>query len=228
MEYFSNKISELGNDQKQLQRLTNNLMGKTNEVVLPMHKNSLDLSNKFNTFFINKIEAIRNDLSSSTRFCSDKGGFLSADVKFKGDALTFLSPASIEEVRKIVMKSASKSCELDPLPTFLLKQSMDGVLPVVTDIVNASLTESTVPQSFRQAIVRPLLKKLGLDNEVFKNYRPVSNLPFVSKVLEKIVAARLEAHLHSNSLYDEVQSAYRTGLNGDRIITCESRLDAGT
>jgi hypothetical protein len=47
------------------------------------------------------------------------------------------------------MKSASKSCELDPIPTFLLKQSMDGVLPVITDIVNASLTELTVPQSFR-------------------------------------------------------------------------------
>jgi hypothetical protein len=137
-EYFSNKSSELGNDQKQLQRFTNNLMGKTNEVVLPMHENSLDLSNNFNTFFINKIGTIRNDLSSSTRFCSDKC-----------DALTVLSPASIEEVRKIVMKSASKSCELDPIPTFLLKQSMDGVLPVITDIVNASLTELTVPQSFR-------------------------------------------------------------------------------
>lgn len=116
------------------------------------------------------------------------------------------------------MKSASKSCELDPIPTFLLKQSMDGVLPVITDIVNASLTESTVPQSFKQAIVRPLLKKLGLDKEVFKNYRPVSNLPFVSKVFEKIVAARLEAHLHSNSLYDEVQSAYQTSHSTETAL----------
>jgi hypothetical protein len=57
------------------------------------------------------------------------------------------------------MKSASTSCELDPIPTFLLKQSMDGVLPLITDIVNASLKESTVPQSVRQAIVRPLFKK---------------------------------------------------------------------
>ena len=76
------------------------------------------------------------------------------------------------------MKSASKSCELDPIPTFLLKQSMDVVLPVLTDIVNASLTESTVPQSFRQAIVRPLLKKPDLDREVFKNYRPVSKVQY--------------------------------------------------
>ena len=79
---------------------------------------------------------------------------------------------------KIVMKSASKSCELDPIPTFLLKQSMDVVLPVLTDIVNASLTESTVPQYFRQVIVRPLLKKPDLDKEVFKNYRPVSKVQY--------------------------------------------------
>ena len=56
LDYFSNKLSELGNDQKQLQRPTNNLMGKTNEVVLQMHENSHDLSSKFNTFFINKIK----------------------------------------------------------------------------------------------------------------------------------------------------------------------------
>lgn len=85
-ECFSNKISELGNHQNQLRILTNNLMGK--KVVIPMHKNSLDLSNSFNTFFINKIETIRNDRSSLIRFCSDKCDFRSADVKFKGDDLT--------------------------------------------------------------------------------------------------------------------------------------------
>jgi hypothetical protein len=47
----------------------------------------------------NILETIRNDLSSSTRFSSDKCDFLSADVQFKGDALTVLSPASTEEVR---------------------------------------------------------------------------------------------------------------------------------
>jgi hypothetical protein len=46
-------------------------------------------------------------------------------------------------------------------------------------------------------VVRPLLKKPGLDQNVRTNYRPVSNLPFVSKILEKVVANRLEEHLES-------------------------------
>ena len=71
------------------------------------------------------------------------------------------------------------------------------------------MAESTVPSMFKQAIVRPLLKKTGLDNNIFKNYRPVSNLPFLSKVLEKVVAMRLEEHLIKNQLHDPLQSAYR-------------------
>ena len=208
-EYFCNKITELGNNHKQLQKLTNNLMGKTNEVTLPKHENSMDLANKFNTFFIQKIETIRDQLSSSIQIGIDSVDPLSADIEFKGVSLTLLAPASTEEVRKLVTKSASKSCELDPIQTCLLKQSMDSLLPVITDIINASLLQSTVPQYFRQAIVRPLLKKLGLDNEVFKNYRPVSNLPYLSKVLEMVVEVRLDTHLHLYSLYDDMQSAYR-------------------
>ena len=54
------------------------------------------------------------------------------------------------------------------------------------------------------------LKKPGLDKEVFKKYRPVSNLPFVSKIVEKVVAKRIEHHLDSNFLHDNLQSAYRS------------------
>jgi hypothetical protein len=61
----------------------------------------------------------------------------------------------------------------------------------------------------KKATVRPLLKKHGLDVEILKNYRPVSNLTFVSKILEKVVASRLDTHLKDNNLMDDVQSAYR-------------------
>ncbi|CAC5372019.1 unnamed protein product [Mytilus coruscus] len=78
-----------------------------------------------------------------------------------------------------------------------------------TDIVNASFDEKIVPSDFKQAFVRPLLKKPGFDSEIYKNYRPVSNLPFISKTLEKVVDKRLDVHLDSNSLCDPLQSAYR-------------------
>ena len=78
------------------------------------------------------------------------------------------------------------------MPTYLLKQCLNNVLPVITAIVNKSLIEMSVPTAFKQAIVGPLLKKPRLDMNNLKNYRPVSNLPFVSKIIEKVVASRIE------------------------------------
>ncbi|CAC5408146.1 unnamed protein product [Mytilus coruscus] len=134
-----------------------------------------------------------------------------ADIKSNGEPLRSLSPVSIGELRKIILADPTKSCELDPLPTKLRKHYVDHLLPSITDIVNTSLSDQCVPVSFKQAVVhvRPLLKKPSLDKEVFKHYRPVSNLPFISKTLEKVVYSRLENDINSHSLHDSVQSAYR-------------------
>ena len=61
------------------------------------------------------------------------------------------------------------------------------LVPLVTAIIKVSLSTGTVPKQFKQAVVTPLLKKPGLDTNDLKHFRPVSNLPFISKVLEKIV-----------------------------------------
>ena len=111
------------------------------------------------------------------------------------------------------MKFPSKSFELDPLPTNLLKKVLECLLPLITDIINNSLVESDVPAYF---YVRPLIKKRILAKEVLENYRPVSNLPFLSKILEKVVAARLEGHLSAHKLHDDLQSAYREDHSTDR------------
>ena len=68
---------------------------------------------------------------------------------------------------------------------------------------------STFPQNFKAAHVRPLLKKRSLPKNELKNYRPVSNLSFISKILEKIVANSLQAHIKNNHLSNPLQSAYR-------------------
>jgi hypothetical protein len=98
---------------------------------------------------------------------------------------------------------------MDPVPTWLLKDCLDSLLPIITRIVNQSLTESEMPSNLKQSIVVPLLKKPKLDPEVLKNYRPVSNLTFVSKLIEKVVANRLIDHMKKNDLQEPLQSAYR-------------------
>ena len=66
-----------------------------------------------------------------------------------------------------------------------------------------------IPKSLKTALIQPLWKKTGLDNDILKNYRPVSNLTFISKVIEKVISGRLIEHLINNGLVDPLQSAYR-------------------
>ena len=87
------------------------------------------------------------------------------------------------------MSSPNKSCELDPLPTTLLKVCLDTLLSPITNIVNASLYSGLFPDGFKQAQVNPLLKKSTLPKEKLNSHNiPISNLSFISQELEKVVA----------------------------------------
>ena len=92
------------------------------------------------------------------------------------------SPGSL--VSRIVMKSSTKAFALDPMQMWLLKELLPSIAPLKTDFINSSLQPDVVPDSMKSAAVTPLLKKPSLDINILKNYRLVSNLPFVSKVLE--------------------------------------------
>ena len=100
-------------------------------------------------------------------------------------------------------------CIIDPLPTPLFLECLDVLLPYITSVFNSSLTSGVFPTIFKSAIVRPTLKKPSLDSECLHNYRPISTLPFLSKILEKIVLSQLLCHLTSNNLLNANQSAYR-------------------
>ena len=102
-----------------------------------------------------------------------------------------------------------KSCDLDPIPTSVLYDCLDEIILIVTSIMNKSLSSGIVPQCFKHALVKPLLKNAGLDPYCLKHYRPVSSLPFLSKVLERIVLKQFLQHLQSHSLLEPSRSAYR-------------------
>ena len=112
-------------------------------------------------------------------------------------------------LKKTIRSCPDKSCCLDPLPTNLLKKTLDVHLPPLLNIINTSFKEGKFPKCLKTAIVTPLLKKTNLDTEQLKNYQPVSNIPFLSKVLEKIAVKRLLNHLQSNNLHEVNQSAYK-------------------
>ncbi|WP_419642289.1 reverse transcriptase domain-containing protein, partial [Thiolapillus sp.] len=97
-------------------------------------------------------------------------------------------------------------------------ECLDTLLPSLTALVNSSLSSGVFPEVFKTALVTPLLKKKSLDQNELKNYRPVSNLSFVSKIIEKLVLSQLSDHLSANSLYNRFQSAYRPGHSTETAL----------
>ncbi len=122
-----------------------------------------------------------------------------------------------DEVKKIVLKSPNKYCELDPIPTNLLGECIDEILTLLTKIINLSLQLGDMPTSLKKAIIKPMLEKLGLEL-INKNCRPVSNLALLSKLIERVVALQLVDHLLNNGLMDKFQSAYIEGHSTETAL----------
>ena len=89
---------------------------------------------------------------------------------------------------------------------------MSELGPILTQIVNQSLQSAVVPEQLKVAMVKPLLKKPSLDHREFKNFRPISNLQFLAKIIEKVVADQLINYLDDNNLQEVYQSAYKRRL----------------
>ena len=203
----------------------NELFGNTEQPIYPTNVPESELPNAFSNFFKAKVRNIRDGLlPSSSPF--------SHDVVFNGPSFESFEEVSEAEVKNIILQSPSRSCELDALPTSMLKCVIDDILPYITLFINKSLSTGDVPKSCKEAILRPLIKKPGLDRNDLKNYRPVSNLPFLSKVLEKIVLKQLLAHLDLHGLRELFQSAYRISHSTETALLrvfndCLNAIDGG-
>nr|XP_054768161.1 uncharacterized protein LOC129275690 [Lytechinus pictus] len=184
--YFKGEIA--GSDSKQLFQIVKKLSSPLQSTTFPDHDSDEDLANRFGEFFENKVASIIS--SFNIPFSDDL--LLPSQTGISHDSnLSEFDLVSEMQVKRVIKSLPSKFCSLDPLPTWLVKACLDELLPVITLIMNLSLSSGVVPESFKTACVLPLLKKPSLETNDFKNYRPIANLPFLSKVLERIVAAQL-------------------------------------
>jgi len=102
----------------------------------------------------------------------------------------------------------NKQSDSDPIPTWLLKVCASVLTPTITNIVNLSLSSGQFHRILKESVISPLLKKPTLDKDQLSNYRPISNLSLISKIIERVVKSRITDHLVSNSLHNPHQSAY--------------------
>ena len=72
-----------------------------------------------------------------------------------------------------------------------------------------SLRQAIVPPMLKRALVTPLIKKVNLDPDTLKNYRPISNLPFLFKIIERVASSQIQVYVSENSVDGDRQSAYR-------------------
>ncbi len=119
-------------------------------------------------------------------------------------------PLTEAEVSKLLLSSHPTACPLDPIPTHLLQAISPTLLPALTHIINTSLLKGTFPTAFKQARVTPLLKKPSLNTSLIENYRPISLLPFIVKMLERVVFNQVSLFLSQNNKLDANQSGFRS------------------
>ena len=135
--------------------------------------------------------------------------------------LECFSAVGLHQLTSIISSSKSSkssTCLLDPIPTRLLKEVVPVIVTSLLDMIILSLLSGYVPQSFKVAAIKTLLKKPTLDPGVLANYRPISNLPFLSKILEKVVAKQLCDFLHNNSLFEDFHSGLRVNHSTDTAL----------
>ena len=161
--------------------------------------------------FFNKIKSIRDTfVPSGTK----------NDVHPPSDFLkiTAFTQVSEDTVDIIIRNTLTKSCLLEPWPKFLIKESSDILLPSIAKLANCSIMEGYVPDGFKTAVVTPLIIKATLLADDLKNYRPVSGLSFISKLVECVVAKQLLEHIHVYNSNNPYQSAYKTSHSTETAL----------
>ena len=161
------QIAECASDSKKLHALISNLTTKPNPTPWPKHNDKESLADDFVDHFQDKILQIRKWFEGIPAH--------EEPTDYSVPQLRKFTPLTVKEVTLIIKQMRTRSCELDDIPTDILKLMLPWVIKLITKIVNMFLEEGVFCTNWKMAVVRPLLKKLGL--ELIKpNYRPWSNL----------------------------------------------------
>ena len=152
----SEKVLECGTDTHKLYGLVNSLIGSTNTNPMPDHQGSDEnLAEQCSEFFMEKITKIRQGLDMHPKYDPPCRQGLNHLEEF--------NRMCNEEVLSVIKSMAAKTCESDPFPSSLFKDSAPHIIDIITELVNASLTEGIFVNNWKTAIIKPLLKKLGLE-----------------------------------------------------------------
>jgi hypothetical protein len=182
--FWTDRINACGRDSKMLWSRLRGLLQPANEAMIEHSPE------QFADQFTKKVERIRSSTARAPTPLITKRSI--------SNPLTHFNPVTSDEVLKILLTAPAKQCSLDPVPTWLVKKLDSVFAPIIANLCNASFDQCTLPVDQKRAITRPLLKKPSLDTSDLNNYRPISNLSFLSKTVERLVDARFTAYAENN------------------------------
>ena len=178
-DWYTRLIDKNKNKPRNLWQGINRILHRSQSSPLPDFSDCTSPTNRFGTYFQDKISKIREILD--TKDCSGEPVI----PNYSPSNLPKFTPVFEDEVQKLISSSPNKHCDLDPCPTSIIKECVDLLEKPITTISNASISQGVFPQHFKQAPVTPLLKKASLSWQELKNYHPVSNLNYLSSSWKK-------------------------------------------
>ena len=201
--YHCNQLKDCSS--RELFRKVEHLLRPQSSKTLPSNDGSeIPLPERFLRYFSEKIQSINDELKSSV---SDN----SREFREELATSSFSQFRSVteDEVGKFISTSSSTTCKLDPVPTSFMKKCIIELLPFMTQVINDSFKIGSFPEGFKCANILPRLKSSATDVEELKYYRPIANLRFFGKILERIAASQLQQYLSASGLHAKSQSGYR-------------------
>ena len=215
--YYNNKIMSTKGDQKQLFKIINSVFHNKKESQLPSRDSTKDLTNDFSDYFIDKITSLGSRFTASNNYTAHHSDH---DCDFSGaNTLSNFKLTTCDEIAKLIKSSPNKSSMLDPIPTWLVKKCTSALVPFITAMVNLSLSSFDMPYELKRAILTPFMIGITLDHKVFNNFRPISNIALLTKIIEKVVADRLNIHMLENHIHEVYQSSYKKLHSTETALT---------
>ena len=162
------------------------------------------LPSLFNTYFSEIGEVLERDIPASQ----------ASPIDLMGDrnpASCFPYPSTADEVSNIIKSFPVKGCSLESVPIFIFKYLSAELSTLISAIFNQSLSLGIFPDCLKVARVIPVYK--GGNKLLVNNYRPISTLPLLSKILEKLMCSRLKSFLNSFKILTDHQFGFRTGTS---------------
>jgi hypothetical protein len=225
---LKSQVAGSAGDAKKLWQTTRKLLHSTPPSAMT-DEDCAQLSTSFCQFFCDKIVRIQKTIA-------DEFGSLSISRsrtptrEYVGPRFETLQRVSTTDVVKLVGKMPNKSSPRDFLPTSLLRSCIDIFALVIAHLANLSFASGQFPSIYRTAQVLPLLKKQGLDQSNLVNYRPISNLSTISKIIERLALSQLRPHLLALKNFNPLQSGYRPAYSTETALlrnldSCYSAMD---